>query len=262
MNPLLLPRPGALPSGEAAILKSVTASYFLLRRGLAALAFLFPVLLWLGAGYAHPQGSISAYYHYREVAWGYSPYGAGAMRNLFVGVLWAIGSFLFFYRGYSRLEDRALNVAGVAAILVSLFPMDWPPGNDLVRSSTATVHYASAATFFLATAFVCIFLSGETLEFMKSEEQKRRYRRVYRLLGILMVASPLAVLLIHLAFGATGDSLVMLFVEVAGIYVFAAYWAVKSREIGILELQSKRDPASPGLSPPATPGAVLRAAGG
>jgi hypothetical protein len=239
MNRLLVPRRAAAPLAEAAVLKSVTASYFLLRRGLAALAFAFPVLLWLGAGYAHPQGSISAYYHYREVASGYSPYGSGAMRNVFVGVLWAIGSFLFFYRGYSRFEDRILDVAGIAAILVSLFPMDWPPAADSVRSWTATVHYASAVAFFLATAFVCIFLSGETLECLKDEAKKRRFRRVYRLLGMLMVATPASVVVLHLLLGARAQSLVVLFVEVAGIYVFAAYWAVKSREIALLERQSR-----------------------
>jgi hypothetical protein len=221
------------PAPGSGVLASISASYFLLRRGLALLAFAFPILLWFGAGADHVQTSISAYYHYSAAD---SGYGAGTMRNVFVGVLWAIGAFLFFYKGYSWKEDWALNIGGVAAVLVSLFPMDWPVAADVVRTPTAWVHYGSAVVFFLTIAYVALFRSGDTLELVRDAQRRRRFKRTYALLGALMVLVPLGVVLLHLLARAE-RSLVVLLVEVAGIYVFSAFWLVKSREIALLEKQ-------------------------
>ncbi len=219
---------------DDALSDSISASYFLLRRGLALLGFAFPIVLWLGAGPADVQTSISAYYHHD--ADGPLAYGMGTMRDVFVGVLWAIGTFLFFYKGYSRAEDWALDVAGLAAVLVALFPMDWPPAADTARTVTAHVHYASAVTFFFAIAFVCLFLSGDTLKLMRDADRRRSFERTYRVLGALMIIVPLVVLLLHYLSRAD-RSLVVLLIEIAGIYVFSAFWLVKGREIAILERQ-------------------------
>lgn len=218
------------------IVKAISASYFLLRRGLAGLAFAFPILLWLGAGSPDLQASISAYYHYSAA--GPSPYGGGTMRDLFVGVLWAVGAFLFFYKGYSWKENWALNVAGIAAVLVAMLPMDWSPVAGADPSRTAILHQASAVTFFLAIAYVCLFDPGETLEIMNDRARRQRFRRGYRVLGALMVLIPLGLVALHFLMPVTADrSPVVLLVEVAAIYVFSAYWLVKSREIRILERQ-------------------------
>jgi hypothetical protein len=218
------------------IFKNISASYFLLRRGLAALAFAFPILLWLGAGPDDVQASISAYYHFNA---GQAPeFGAGTMRNVFVGVLWAIGAFLFFYKGYSWKEDWALNVAGLGAVLIALFPMDWPPDPGARPSIVAIVHQTSAVGFFLAIASVCLFLSGDTLKIMKDQHRRRKFKRVYVVLGAMMVLIPLGLVALHFLMPVTADrSPVVLLVEVAAIYVFSAYWLVKSREIKILEGQ-------------------------
>jgi hypothetical protein len=226
----------AATAKEDDILISISASYFLLRRGLAVLAFVFPILLWLGAGPGEVQASISAYYHYHVP--GGTDYGAGTMRDVFVGVLAAIGAFLFFYKGYSWREDWALNVAGVAAPLVALSPMDWPPDPGAAPTLIAIVHQTSAVVYFLAIAFVCLFCSGETLELMRDEQAKRIFKRVYAVLGALMILIPLGLVALHFLRPATADrSPVVLLIEVAAIYVFSAFWLVKSREIAILERQ-------------------------
>src|SRR5262245_56068446 len=107
--------------------KSIAGTYFALRIGLGVIAFLFPVLLWLGGQFlAHIslQGSMSDYYHAamqslaspppgQEAA--LSPAGQGAMRDLFVGILFAAGIILLLYQGVSKPEDYALNLAGVLA---------------------------------------------------------------------------------------------------------------------------------------------------
>ena len=62
-------------------------------------------------------------------------------------------------------------------------------------------------------------------------------RRTYRLLGLLMVLLPLTVLGVHLLLPRREDPPFLFFVEAAGVYVFAAFWAVKSREIAVLARQ-------------------------
>jgi hypothetical protein len=105
------PSPADLPLAPQAnaILASISASYFRLRRGMVLIAFALPAILWLGGGPGRLQGSISAYYHHAD----------GQMRDVLVGALWALGTFLYFYKGYSRREDLALGGAGLAAVLVA-----------------------------------------------------------------------------------------------------------------------------------------------
>jgi hypothetical protein len=218
---------------EDTLYANIASSYFMLRIGLALMAFALPVALWIGAGPDSLQGSISAYYHYSAAQ--PADYGAGSVRNIMVGVLWAVGTFLFFYKGYSRAEDWVLNLAGVTAVLISLFPMDWPPVPEVRHSPIATVHYISAAAFFAAIAYVCVFRSNDTLAIMTNEVRKRFFRRVYAGLAIAMVAMPAAVWLRHQLSGTPENGHVLLWVEVTGIYVYATFWLVKSREIWEIE---------------------------
>jgi hypothetical protein len=236
----LAPRPPAMPDmlaftgatplppdDRTAILASISSSYFGLRRGLAAVAFLLPPVLWLGAG-GRLQGSISAYYHFAR---GHAAVGGGTMRDVFVGALWMIGSFLVFYRGYSRAEDRALNVAGLAAVAIALSPMDWPAG--VAATLGGRIHGTSAVVFFLIIAYVALFRSGDTVSLLDAAA-RRRFTAIYRVLGGLMVVLPLGAVALHLLL-PNPDSHVVWAVEVSGIYVFAAFWLVKSREIAQIE---------------------------
>ena len=146
---------------EESLFKTISESYFRQRIGLAILSFLMPLFLvfW---GFPALQGSMSAYYHYGDPAniiYG----GGGARRDVLVGVLCAVGCFLNLYKGYSKQEDIALNIAGVTAIGVALFPMDWPsacaPDDSFLACASPVwqVHAASAVIFFLMIAYVCVF---------------------------------------------------------------------------------------------------------
>jgi len=71
------------------------------------------------------QTSISAYYWTLDLE-----------RNFFVGVLCAVGVFLLLYKGYNRLEDRILDLAGISAAGVAFFPMDQTCDCDSITSYT------------------------------------------------------------------------------------------------------------------------------
>jgi hypothetical protein len=179
-----------------------------------------------------PQDSISAYYH-AFVPSGKPPgllevAGNGVMRNWFVGILWAIGVFLVLYRGYGRRENIALNFAGVLLIMVAMFPMDWTCGTDCPKVST---HGVSAILFFLAIGYVCIFRSGDTLPLITKLSTQSFYRRWYRIIGLVMWTFPIVVTVLEYLNLRPFGSRIVFFIEVAGIWTFAAYWLLKSKEI-------------------------------
>lgn len=103
------------------------------------------------------KSSISHYY--------YSTVG-----ELFTGILTVVAVFMFCYKGHPlrdtdriRISDNfATNLAGFAAIGVAWFPCSADDCiTDNVRtflssSTTAAIHYISAALFFGALAFMCI----------------------------------------------------------------------------------------------------------
>lgn len=203
---------------------SVALSYEILRNGIGVLALAFPVVMLVGGGLDHIQNSLSAYYHFSPAASG--QYGAGAMRDAFVGMLCAIGSFLFFYRGHSLQEDLALNVAGISVVLVAFMPMDWPSIAAPVTTVTGTVHWISATVFFVMIAYVCIFRARDTLCLTCDALRRKAFERIYILLGALMLLTPAAA---AISFDRSGYA--TLVIEICGIIVFSSFWLIKGYEI-------------------------------
>jgi hypothetical protein len=221
--------------------KHISGTYFSLRLGMGLLAVALPLALWLGGRFADHEAlrcSMSAYY--------YSP----TMRDKFVGILCAIGLFLYLYKGFSRQENWALNIAGAFALLIALVPTS----PDCEGGKQFSAHEAFAILFFLAIAYVCLFRAADTLSLIRDAQKAERLRTLYRGLGVLMIASPLvaAVLAQSLQPRSPRRSLVF-FVETVAVLTFAAYWLVKSRELSAtdaekLALERQLKPASP---PPA-----------
>jgi hypothetical protein len=236
---------------EKDLSNQIAATYRMLRLGLAVLAFAFPVLLFGGGlllGKLPLAGSMSAYYHYHSIVSPSSlnqstPFqeaadkdkpGQGLMRNIFVGTLFAVGGLLFAYQGFSRLEDFALNFAGLTAWGIALFPMKWPEGTG---DSSFSLHGAFAISFFVSIAYVCIWRAGDTLPLINDPVIRKRYLRTYKFLGWAMVILPfLAWALISLT---PWQKSVIFFVEMAGIYVFATYWVIKSHEASKTRMDEK-----------------------
>lgn len=200
----------------------VLATYLSLRRGIAWVAIVFPVLLWVGGVLRADlplQQSMSAYYHA----------GGGAMRDVFIGVLVAVGAALFLYRGFTKLENIALDLAGVFIVGVAMFPMEWECAGPCRAVSW---HGVFAVLFFLCIAYVCIFRASDTLSLIKDADRARRFRRGYRLMGLAMIASPAVAVLLTLFLQPRSEARsTIFFVEAVGVLVFAVYWMVKSREI-------------------------------
>lgn len=231
--------------------QQIKATYFALRVGAAVIAFVFPLLLWVGgkvAGFSL-RDSMSAYYWATPTQLcpcGENPDHSckaqgnevdvsltsppeqrvlepGTMRNWFVGLLFATGALLFVNQGHSRKEDWALNLAGILAVGIALFPMPWD-----CKRHPFSLHGFCAVSFFVCIAFVSAICSRDTLGLIRDEKVRARYRKTYSALAVLMLASPIAAYAFNFL---TSQRSPVYWAELFGIYAFAAYWIVKTKEM-------------------------------
>lgn len=217
--------------------KSIEGSYFRLRLLIAVIGIGFPFVmftmgLWKGCAV---QTSMSAYYH--------TP-----MRDVFVGLMFMLAATLYLYKGYSQRENIALNISALGASMVALFPVGLPKApvpNLCLRAAEQDfapfLHAVGGFAFFLGGAFVCIFCGRETLALLP-DQAAARFRRHYLMLGAMMVAAPVAAMILTVA-GNIRDYYVLI-VEGLGEWTFAIYWLVKTSEISKIIEAKEPTPAT------------------
>lgn len=221
----------------------VVAAYYRVRQMLGTLGVALPFMLlaagWLEEGRILP--SLSDYYHTIQ-------------RDIFVGCLFAIGTFLIAYRGHDRapgetVSDEILtNIAGISAIAIALLP------NEAEAQEVTTVaqaafgvqtavlgHYLFAQGFLYSLAWMCF------VHFGRSGQPARR--RIYRACGLFIVGAgliaTLAALARHLgppeAAAFVIDKSIVFWCEAVGVWAFGIAWLVKGR--AEMLLTGRRPPA-------------------
>lgn len=199
-------------------------SYLALRTTIGILGIALPFLVSLGAQAIFKTGlqaSISAYYH-------------TGMRDVFVGVLFVIGFFLFSYRGYSRLDNLVSNLACLWAVGLALFPTA-PIGENLSPGVVriGNIHLAFAGLFFLTLAFFCLYLFTKTNPEQLPTRQKLQRNHVYRTCGWVMLAG-IGLMALHAALPPLAwlERLNPVYwLEAASILAFGVSWFVKGETI-------------------------------
>jgi hypothetical protein len=203
--------------------RHISATYYTLRWGVAALGVLFPIALSVGGyllGDLPLQASMSDYYHAPEGA------ATGVMRDWFVGFLFALAALMYLYKGFTRLENVLLNIAGLLALGVAIFPNAWPPAS---ATGLFSVHGVCAVGAFACLALVAWLSPKRSLVLMPEGRQRRAYAAAYRVAATGMLLSPLvAWLLISLA-GQQGKLIFV--IETLALLAFVGYWVTKSFEM-------------------------------
>ena len=161
---------------------SIVRDYFALRRAIGWLGFLLPFAVSLAAAFPEnsQQSSISLYYYTHS-------------RNILVGVLWAIGVFLLFYKGQQKIDAWLSGLAGAFAIGVAMFPTSPAEGATPTQAHISYVHYSCAALFFAAITWMTLFLFTKTDKVVMSV-RKRQRNTVYKVCGTIMAVSVIALL--------------------------------------------------------------------
>ncbi|TAM84678.1 MAG: hypothetical protein EPN47_00765 [Acidobacteria bacterium] len=216
----LIPEPDLTPEE---LQQHIFSTYINIRVGIAVIGIAFPFLLWLGGRlYARLplQPSMSAYYH----AMGFD---SRSMRDWFVGLLFVEGIFLYLYKGFGRAENWALNIAGLLAVGVAIFP-------EAASPSWITLHGLCAVGLFLCIAFVALFCADNTLDLIKDTDMRNpakviaHLKLAYKLIGWAMIASMVVAYALNTVMKTEFRTF---WVEAAGILFFGAYWLLKGLEL-------------------------------
>lgn len=199
-------------------------NYLTLRKSIGILGVSLPLVLVLGSAVGNnPQvkvlDSISSYYYTN-------------MGDVFVGILCAVGLFLFSYRGYDYADNLLGNLSGLFAFGIALFPTPPPTTFPVANPLVGKIHFASAALFFVVSAAFSLFL------FTKTDQQKLSARAakvkrniIYRICGITMVGALALILIYHCLGGAAQTKLEPLhpvfWLESLALTAFGISWLTK-----------------------------------
>ena len=210
----------------------ITLTYNALRFGMVIISASMPIVVvaWGHIFGVDWQKSMSDYYF--ALPAGEPKLLTYPCRVPFVGMLFALGSFLYLYKGFSKRENIALNFAGLCALGVALCPEHIEPG---YIPYSCVLHPAFAIFMFIGMAYTAIFCHDDTLQFITVEDRRRRYKIAYYIIGWFMGLFPLSgLVLAHYA----GGERPAYWIEAAGTWAFAAYWYTKSRELEESQLET------------------------
>jgi hypothetical protein len=174
------------------------------------------------------QASISNYYYTN-------------LRELFTGILCAVGLFLIRYKGHKNVEiwknDSLLtNIAGYMAFGIALFPTN----PDVCTHKIYTLipycylilgifHYAFAATFFFILSIVSlkVFTIGQ-IENTDIQISLFNENKIYKTCGYLILLF-IIMIPIFAALKFTHSTLVF---EALALFSFGISWLIKGRALG------------------------------
>ncbi len=155
--------------------RSVVFDYRLLRLSMGIIALSLPFVVSLAA--AIPLTSISASYY-------------SAARDIFVGLLFVVGSFLFAYNGHTEIESWASKVASLAAVSVAYFPTNC---DGCGPTAVSNIHYISGALLFSILAYFCFVPFRRDIK--GATGRKARRNVIYLICGWVMIGCMASILL-------------------------------------------------------------------
>jgi hypothetical protein len=164
------------------------------------------------------RGSLSAYY-----------YHTSPLSDWFVGSLWAIGVGLMVYMGTrkSSVANTISWIAGVAAIVVSLFPTN---DGETPPTVISAMHFGAAAVVIVGLGLLCVGFGIYDNERTDRNAARKRWRWIHYLAAYLIFASVFFVI-VNSWFFEIWPSHGLLAAEVCAVYAFAISWFFKGWEL-------------------------------
>jgi len=204
-------------------------SYKALRQAVGYLGIGLPVILYFGVRVISKTGLEETISHYFDTV----------MKGVFVGILFVIGVFLFFYLGYEKTEDEGRfwpsdNLAGNFACFFALGVALFPTTSDI--SWIRTVHVIAAVGMFTTLAYFSYFLFTKTKNGVPPSPRKVVRNRWYRTFGITIIV---LIVLIPIANSFPDDSAIadiqpVFWLESLALWAFGFAWAMKGEHRWLL----------------------------
>ncbi len=223
-------------------------SYYRVRQVLGYAGLSLPIFLVVGGllSLGGIEPSISDYYH-------------TVLRDIFVGIMTAIGLFLIAYPGHHRTDqdrlsdDRITTLAGIAAIGVAFFPNEYHVKSEAFESPLQMwLGHTHASWGHYGSAIVFLFLLGLLCHNRFARTAKPWRRRIYRACGKVIWAMTLGVIIASYfkIRGPAGpqavvnDYYLVLWFEAVAIWAFAVSWLTKGRaELALARIGAHLRPA-------------------
>ena len=216
----------------------VLLSHLKLRFALGILGLLLPTVLVASAilGYQPIGRSISIYY--------FTPH----LGQFLTGALWAIGMFLLFYEGHSKIPDafrklpawltrymsdaRLTTAAGFLALVTAVVPTSETSGQGPLVTTLAGIHLGAAAGFLSILAIMAIWVFTESDKPRAQWDQAKIWsNRVYVICGVTIFVSLAGAGLSFAAKRYWPDTTAVFWFEGLAIFAFGIAWLVKSKAI-------------------------------
>ena len=196
-------------------------SYKLLRKLIGTIGVFLPIILGVGMLFFDKenfiQDSISDYY-------------GTELRDIFVGFLFALGFFLFSYKGYKAEGKGLLHndqffaiLGGIFALLVAIFPTT--SECDTIRA----IHLTSAVLLFAVFTIFCLVIFRRGVPFSAQTKMKKVRNRFYMWCGILIIVFVLGAGLsfVFMTEEARRDTDIVFWCETFALWVFGFSWLIK-----------------------------------
>lgn len=194
-------------------------SYLSLRKSIGIIAILLPFVILIITTISGEGIPSSISYSYYSTA-----------RDVFVGSLCAIALLMFFYTGYSKIDNWAGNIVGLSSLGTVWFPPT-PEGNEI--DLVAGVHYVSALLLFLALSFFCLFLftKSDVEKDLRTANKKIR-NKIYIACGVIMLLCLAIMIYIFSNEKLGGEGTVLAYIlQTVSTVAFGFSWLVKGNFI-------------------------------
>ena len=188
-------------------------SYLTLRRATGWIGILLPAVLITGNQlvFSAPLPLSLSNYYYTH------------MRNVLVGALIVLGTFMLCYVGYDEWDRWITNGAGLFLIGIAFFP---------TRSGVlGDVHYGVAGVAFILLSAMAVRFTM-TNPGVEPTARKRARNRVYIICAVIMLGAQAVLGVLHLAFSGVADNDPVDFVfESLAVMSFGVSWLVKGETL-------------------------------
>jgi len=192
-----------------------TYTYLSLRKTVGWIGILLPFILMTGMKLIFNgesiQKTISQYYY-------------TGMRDVLTGSLCSIALFMFYYRGYDKWDNILGWLAGVFAVGIALFPTSETDPQNL----SGNIHFICASIFFMLLSVFSLFRFTKSRKGSPRSKQKHNRNIIYRLCGVVMAASLVAIVIFFKYFrqSHTGSHFVF-WAETLALFAFGISWLTK-----------------------------------
>ena len=198
----------------------LVVSYLTLRQMIGWIGLVMPFVVRAGAiGFQRlpTQGSVSAYYY-------------TGMRDIFVSTLVLVGALMICNRT-KRIWDNIVSiVAGLAAIGIALFPMDYD--NSVGQCPTCVIHWFlghhyTFVVIFFALCFVMVFFQFPGRTPSDAWKEMRMRNIIYRVCGVVMLLSFIAIGIVQSRHKPES----FFWPESIAVFAFGVAWLVKGQTV-------------------------------